>query len=183
MKKMIFAIAAMIAATLSAFQVVQPTVGADGRLTAQAGGKLVRVIAVSPTVATGTVNLEAVYSTALFTNAVDIATTTGTTYRVAWSNQVSHAVFTNEYATLPIPVQIYCAQLSIATNTTVTAITNTWPVYERTAYVTNAIVTGGTASGGIYSAAPASDTYLSGTDTLYFSGTATSNGFLRLVFE
>ena len=183
MKKTIFAIAAMIAATLSAYQVVQPMVEADGRLTAQAGGKLVRVIAVSPTVATGTVNLEAVYSTAIFTNAVYIKETTVKTYRVAWSNQVSHAVFTNEYATLPIPVQIYCAQLSIATNTTVTAITNTWPVYERTAYVTNAIVTGGTASGGIYSAAPAADTFLSGTDTLYFSGTATSNGFLRLVFE
>lgn len=183
MKKMIFAFAAMIAATLSAFQVVQPTIAADGRLSAQAGGKLVRVIAVSPTVATGTVNLEAVYSTALYTNAVDIAETTGTTYRVAWSNQVSHAVFTNEYTALPIPIQIYCAQIEIATNTTVTAITNTWPVYERTAYVTNAIVTGGTASGGIYSAAPTADTFLSGTDTLYFSGTATSNGFLRLVFE
>ena len=94
MKKMIFAVAAMVAATLSAFQVVQPTVEADGRLTAQAGGKLVRVIAVSPTVAAGTVNLEAVYS-----------------------------------------------------------------------------------------AAPTADTFLSGVDTLYFTGTAISNGFLRLVFE
>lgn len=183
MKKMIFAFAAMIAATLPAFQVIQPTVGADGRLQAQAGGKLVRVIAVSPTVAAGTVNLEAVYSTALFTNAVDIAVTTSKTYRVAWSNQVSHAVFTNSYAALPIPIQIYCAQLSIATNTAVTAITNTWPVYERTAYVTNAIITGGTATNGIYSGAPASDTYLSGADTLFFTGTATANGFLRLVFE
>ena len=183
MKKMIFAVAAMVAATLAAFQVVQPTVGPDGRLTAQAGGKLVRVIAVSPTVAAGTVNLEAVYSAAIFTNAVSVTETTGTTYRVAWSNQVSHAVFTNEYAALPIPVQVYCTQLEVATNTTVTAITNTWPVFERTACVTNAIITGATASGGIYSAAPTADTFLSGVDTLYFSGTATQNGFLRLVFE
>ena len=109
--------------------------------------------------------------------------TTSKTYRVAWSNQVSHAVFTNSYAALPIPIQIYCAQLSIATNTAVTAITNTWPVYERTAYVTNAIITGGTASGGIYSGEPAAATFLTSVDSLYFTGTATSNGFLRLVFE
>ena len=118
----------------------------------------------------------------MYTNAVAISYVTNYTYTVAYSNVVTAAIFTNTVPTLPLPVQVYCNVLWHETNATVTAATNvSWALKEVVS--TNVSLLSGTASGKVYSGAPASSTYISPTEELVFTGTAATNGWLRLVLE
>ena len=62
----------------------------------------------------------------------------------------------------------------------VSVSTNTWPVFEKSVFVTNTIASG-TCSGGIFTNAP-SGVYLAPGEKLLFTGTATG-GHLRLILE
>ena len=89
MKKIVFALAALVGLAASAFTVVEvsrPESGAG--FTAGSGGKLVAVEAFS-TNATGTVNLSSVYVAPIYTNAVTVATVTSTNYTVVSSNRLA----------------------------------------------------------------------------------------------
>ena len=146
------------------------------------GGKLVQATAYSATQSGGSFALSAVYSAPVYTNAVAISYATNYSYTVAYSNVVTAAIFTNTVPTLPLPVQVYCNVLWHETNTTVTASTNvSWALKEVVS--TNVSLLSGTASGKVYSGAPASSTYISPTEELVFTGTAATNGWLRLVLE
>ena len=173
--------AALFALGLSAATVRQFTPASGDPFSAGVGGKLVQVTVFS-TEAAGTVNLASVWSAPTYTNAIDIAVTTSTVWAVEYSNTVTHAVFTNRVDFMPFPVQVYCDVIGSNATVTVTAVTNTTPVQSGVVTVTNAIISGGSCVSGVYSGAPASNTWISGTDALIFTGTA-KGGFLRLVIE
>ena len=71
--------------------------------------------------------------------------------------------------------------LSVSTNVTVTATTNSWRVLKSMVSVTNTIISG-SCSGSVYSGSPATNTYLAPHEWLVFEGTATG-GWLRLILE
>ena len=146
------------------------------------GGKLVQAMAYSATQTGGSFALAAVYSAPVYTNAVAISYSTNRSYTVAYSNVVTATIFTNTVQTLPVPVQVYCNVLWHETNTTVTASTNvSWALKEVVS--TNVSLLSGTASGKVYSGAPASSTYISPNDEIVFSGTAATNGWIRIILE
>ena len=146
------------------------------------GGKLVHATAYSATQSGGSFALSAVYSAPVYTNAVAISYATNYTYTAVYSNVVTHALFTNTVQVLPLPVQVYCNVLWHETNSTITATTNiSWALKE--VVTTNVSLLSGTASGKVYNGAPASATYISPNEELVFTGTAATNGWLRLVLE
>ena len=182
MRKFRIAIVAAFAACAAfAAQVSQYAMPADGmEFSSAVGGKIARVQVFSP-VASGTVALKSIWSADVYTNAVKISAATSTVWSVVYSNYVSHTVFTNTAYRLPFPSVTFSNLIASNAVTTVEVTTNTWPVYQKTVCATNAIVSG-TCSGGVYSGAPASDTWIGATDHLIFTGTATG-GFLRIVTE
>jgi hypothetical protein len=82
----------------------------------------------------------------------------------------------------PLPTYVYCNLIWHVTNTVEVATTNiSWALKEVVS--TNISLLTGTASGKVYQGAPAASTYLTATEELVFTGTAATNGWLRLVFE
>ncbi len=158
-----------------------------GVLIAEHAGELSRVEVFS-TNATGTVTLGVEWQRPVFSNAVEIVSTTYTNCTVASSNRLN-AVTRSE--TFPIaaftpaswqnahPLELLTG---VTTNTVVTSVTNTWQAYSRTIAVTNAIVTGGTCTSNVYTGAPARATWIAPGDRIIFSGTALG-GFIRFCQE
>ncbi len=176
MKTRISIVSAIVALAAAAFNVVQLS-PADGKsFTPGLDGRLAAVEVFAPT--NGSVSLKRVWSADVYTNAVEISQTTSTVYTVVYSNAYTHVVSTNSYTTLS---WIYDPGIiSQATNETVTAVTNTWPVFKELVAVTNTICDG-TASSNIFTNSP-SGVFLRRDDFLIFDGTATG-GFLRLILE
>ena len=115
---------------------------------------------------------------------------TNVTYRTVVTNVPAQVVFTNTFAAAdfgPFAVALWNAGnpmdtlLSVSTNVTVTATTNSWRALKSVLSVTNTLVTG-SCSTNIFSGSPASDTYLREHEWLVFEGTATG-GWLRLILE
>lgn len=178
MKK--FALLAAIAASLAALAAqVAPFTPVDGAaFKVSQGGKLVRVESFSP-VSGGTIALKSVWSTDVYTNALDILTATNMSYTVVESNAYTHVVTTNIFPNLSFENDP--GIVSIATNATVAVTTNKWPVFEKTVAVTNAIVSG-TQTGFVYTNNLPNAVYLAPGEKLIFTGTAVG-GWLRLIFE
>lgn len=106
------------------------------------------------------------------------------------TNVPAQVVFTNTYAAAdfgPFAVSRWNAGhpmytlLSVSTNVTAKASTNSWRVLQRVLAVTNTVITG-SCSGNVFSGSPASDVYLREHEWLVFEGTA-SGGWLRLILE
>lgn len=178
MKK--FALLAAIAASLAAIAAqVASFAPEDGvTYTVKNGGKLVRVESFAP-VSGGTFAISAIYSADVYTNAIDVATLTNTTYTVVETNYYTHAVTTNTFPNLSFVDDP--GILGVTTNVTVSAVTNTWKVYEKTVASTNAIASG-TASGHLGASSLTNAVYLAPGEKLIFTGTAVG-GWLRLIFE
>ena len=119
-----------------------------------------------------------VFTHAVQTNIITSTVMTNVPVAVELSTNTFHAVTPEAFARA-YPMHTL---LSLSTNVTTTATTNIWPVLQREVAVTNAIISGGTCSGSMYSGAPATNTYLKAHEWLIFSGTATG-GFLRLILE
>jgi len=182
MKKTLAILLAAAALCVGAATVKTFTPESGVSFTPGVGGKLLQATAYSATQSGGSFALSAVYSAPVYTNAVTIAYATNSTYEVVYSNVVTHALFTNEVAVLPPPMQVYCNVLGLATNDVVTATTNvSWALME--VVTTNVSLLSGTASGKVYKGAPASDTFISATEELVFTGTAATNGWIRIVVE
>ena len=149
------------------------------------GGKLVAIQVFSP-VASGTVSLKSIYEAAVFTNAVQIETFTATNMTVVSSNRLDATVSTNTVPAamfaFPTWQRAYPFNILVSSNAavSVSVSTNTWPVFEKSVFVTNTIASG-TCSGGIFTNAP-SGVYLAPGEKLLFTGTATG-GHLRLILE
>ncbi len=183
MKKAILAIAALAAFGAFAHMVTLHPASGDVFSVGGQGGKIVAVQAFSPTQSGGSLTLQSIWSADVYTNGSAVAYSTNVAYQVAYSNTVTAAVFTNAVAYLPPPVQVYANVIGIVTNETIVATTNSWRGWQKTVAATNDIISGATATGNVYSGAPASDTYVSGFENLIFTGTAATGGWLRIVVE
>lgn len=178
------AVLAAVVVACCAFRVIElPT---SGTFAPGEGGRLVAVEVFAPT--NGTVSLKRVWSSAVYTNAIEIVTNaTGALTVSVWSNVTSHAVYTNWTDSLRGISHAYPYAPPAYTNLSVTVTqladvsTNVLSGLWKIVAVTNAIVSG-TASANVYSGAPAATNYLSAGDKLLFDGTATG-GFLRLILE
>lgn len=168
-----FAAFACVAATVVPFK---PQSGATFKLSQ--GGKLTRVEAFSP-VSGGTVALSSIYSAPVYTNAVEISTLTNISYTVVETNYYTHAVTTNSFPNLSFIDDP--GILSVSTNSVVSAVTNTWPVFQKNVAVTNSLVSG-TQTGYVYTNALGTAKYLAPGEVLLFTGTGVG-GWLRLIFE
>jgi len=145
-------------------------------------GKLVQATAFSATQSGGSFSLVAVYSAPVYTNNVAISFATNYSWTAAYSNTVTHATNVVTVSALPLPTYVYCNLIWHVTNTVEVATTNvSWALKEVVS--TNISLLTGTASGKVYQGAPAASTYLTATEELVFTGTAATNGWLRLVFE
>ena len=181
MKKLLAIFALALCGAVSAYTVGQfsPIPGAE--FTSPSGGALHKAEVFSG-VSGGTAKLQRILSVDVFTNAVEIFTTTQITHTVEFSNTVTHLVFTNTYPTASgIVPSLHCVPLSSNTVEAVNATTNSWPVYKETVSQTQTIFDG-TLTGNVYSNAPANVFLMQG-DRLIFSGTSATNGWLRLVLE
>lgn len=179
MKKLLFLVAAIALSPLAPAADVASFAPEDGAMySVSRGGKLVRVESFSP-VSGGTFALSSVYSADVYTNAIDVATLTNTTYTVVETNYYTHAVTTNTFPNLSFVDDP--GILGVTTNVTVSAVTNTWKVYEKTVASTNAIASG-TASGHLGASSLTNAVYLAPGEKLLFAGTAVG-GWLRLIFE
>lgn len=179
-KAFLIILSAVATAAMARIVTVKPADGAKFEL--GEGGRIAAVQAFSPSVAAGSIALKQVWSGDVYTNDFSESWATSIVYAVEYSNTVSAAIFTNRVSTLPVPVEIYCNILGIVTNSVVTATTNRWSAYSHTYAVTNTIISG-TASGNVFSAAPASTNYVAPSDKLILEGTAASNGWLRIICE
>ena len=129
-------------------------------------------------------------SSSVSTNIYTGAVLTNVTYRTVVTNVPAQVVFTNTIAAADFgsftvarwntgnPLDTL---MSVSTNVTVTATTNSWRVLKSVLSVTNTIVTG-SCFGNVYSGSPASDTFLKAHEWLVFEGTGTG-GWLRLILE
>ena len=129
-------------------------------------------------------------SSSVSTNIYTGAVLTNVTYRTVVTNVPAQVVFTNTFAAAdfgPFTVARWNAGnpmdslLSVSTNVTVTAATNSWRALKSVLAVTNTLVSG-SCSTNIFSGSPASDVYLREHEWLVFEGTA-SGGWLRLILE
>ena len=179
MKKIATLVAIALCAVAGA-SVVQysPTPGAEFASTE--GGALKNVTVFSAT-AGGSVSLERVLAVNAYTNAVAINTSTSTTFTVVWTNITHHVVTTNVYDTTAVTPPVWCRVLSSNIVTTVTATTNTWPVLKETV-TTNETICTGSLTGNLFTNSPAGFYLLPG-ERLIFSGSAATNGWLRLTLE
>ena len=150
------------------------------------GGKLTRVEVFS-TNATGSVTLKSVWTAPVFTNAVQIETFTATNVTVVSSNRVDATVATNAYSAADFTFgswqRAHALESLISSNAavSVTATTNTWPVFKSNVSVTNAIISGGSLSGNKYGGAPSSDTWIAPDERFIYEGP--KGGFIRFVLE
>lgn len=181
MKKFIAILALALCGAASALTVEQysPTPGAE--FAALSGGGLRQAVVFSGT-SGGSAKLERVLAVNVYTNAVDIQTSTQTVFTVVFTNTVDHIVFTNTYpTTVGVKPPLYCSVIASNIVRNVTATTNTWPVLKEVCTNKQTSFTG-TLTGNIYSNSPA-NVYLLQGDKLIFSGSAATNGWLRLVLE
>lgn len=185
--KKLSAILATAAAALCLFaaEVVEFR-NASSEFNAPRGGKLTRVEVFS-TNTTGSVTLKSVWTAPVFTNAVQIETFTATNVTVVSSNRVDATVATNAYPAADFTFgkwqRAHALESLISSNAavSVTATTNTWPVFKSNVSVTNAIISGGSLSGNKYGGAPSSDTWIAPGERLIYEGP--KGGFIRLILE
>lgn len=179
MKKLSITLAAIALSLIASAATVASFAPEDGATyTVKNGGKLVRVESFAP-VSGGTFAISSVYSADVYTNAIDVATLTNTTYTVVETNYYTHAVTTNTFPNLSFVDDP--GILGVTTNVTVSAVTNTWKAYEKTVASTNAIASG-TASGHLGASSLTNAVYLAPGEKLLFTGTAVG-GWMRLIFE
>ena len=187
MKKLIaiFALLASLAACAFTVEQYSPIPGAE--FSASSGGAL-RKAEVLSGVSGGTVKLERILAVDVFTNAVSVITNRAGTFTVSvFSNLTSHVVYTNTTDTMRQVFTRYPYMMPSDTNlsTSVTAladvVTNTWSFYKETV-TSKQTIFDGTLTGNSYSNAPA-NVYLMQGDRLIFTGTAATNGWIRLVLE
>ena len=181
MKKFIAILALALCGAAPALTVEQysPTPGAE--FSASSGGGL-RAAEVFSGVSGGTAKLERLRSVNVYTNAVDILTSTQTVFTVVFTNTVDQIVFTNTYpTTVGIKPPLYCSVIASNLVLNITATTNTWPVLKEVCSDAETVFSG-TLTGHLYTNSPAG-VYLLPGDKLIFSGTASTNGWLRLILE
>ena len=179
MKKLSITLAAIALSLIASAATVASFAPQNGGVyTVKNGGKLVRVESFAP-VSGGTFALSSIYSADVYTNAIDIATLTNTTYTVVETNYYTHAVTTNTFPNLSFVDDP--GILGVTTNVTVSAVTNTWRAYEKTVAATNAIASG-TAAGLVGTNTLQNAAYIAPGEKLLFTGTAVG-GWLRLIFE
>ena len=154
---------------------------APGAEFASADGGALKFVQVFSAASSGTVKLERVLAVNSYTNAVAITATTNTVFTVVWTNTVTHAVTTNVYDSTPVHAPLYCQVVSSNIVTAVTATTNTWPVLKEVVTNKQTVCTGSCASG-VYTNGPANIWLLPG-EKLIFSGSASTNGWIRLAVE
>ena len=110
-----------------------------------------------------------------------------TNISVTVTNIPAQTVFTNIYPAADFTIATWTRAnpistfISVATNTTVTATTNSWPVLKETVTAKETIFSG-TLTGNQYTNSPAG-VYIIPGERLIFSGTSATNGWLRLVLE
>lgn len=181
MKHLLSIIALALCCAVAAVTVDQysPIPGAEFSTTA--GGALKKCEVLSD-VSGGTVKLERVLSLNVYTNAVEILTSTQTTFTVVFSNSVAHTVFTNIYPTTQgLHPPLNCVVIASNIVEDISATTNTWPVFKEVYSQTETIFSG-SLTGHSYSNAP-ENVFLMLGDKLIFSGEASTNGWLRLILE
>lgn len=179
MKKLSITLAAIALSLIASAATVASFAPEDGATyTVKNGGKLVRVESFAP-VSGGTFAISSVYSADVYTNAIDVATLTNTTYTVVETNYYTHAVTTNTFPNLSFVDDP--GILGVTTNTTVFAVTNTVAVYEKTVAATNALASG-TATGLVGTNTLQNAAFIAPGEKLLFTGTAVG-GWLRLIFE
>ncbi len=179
MKKAITAFALMLCGVAAA-GVAQYSPAPGAEFESAEGGAL-KDVRVFSAVSSGTVKLERVLSVSAYTNAVSISASTATVFTVVWTNAVSHAVTTNVYDSVNVHVPLYCSVLSSNIATRVTATTNTWPVLKEVVTARETICTG-SCSGGTFTNSPSGVWLLPG-EKMVFSGSASTNGWIRLATE
>lgn len=148
---------------------------------ASAEGGALKHVQVFSAVSGGTVALSRVLAVNSYTNAVSIKEATNTAFTVVWTNTATHAVSTNVYDSVNVHVPLYCVVLSSNIVTSVTATTNTWPVLKEVVKTTETICSGSLTGNG-YTNAPANVWLLPG-ERLVFSGSASTNGWIRIATE
>lgn len=179
MKKLAF-ILTLAACTIAAAGVSQysPT---PGEAFASADGGALKSVKVFSAVAGGTVKLERQLAVNAYTNAIAIHSATSTAFTVVWTNTMTHAVTTNTYDNTKVSPPVWCLPLSSNTVVTVSATTNTWPVLKETV-TTNETICTGSCTGNGYTNTPAGIYILPG-EKLIFSGSAATNGWIRLAID
>jgi hypothetical protein len=122
-----------------------------------------------------------------YTNSAFGTVHTVTNTATVYTNLPNQVVFTNAYPAADFtfgawqrahPVETL---LSSNAAVTVTATTNSWPVFQRNISVTNTIISGGSLTGNKYGGAPSSDTWIAPGEWLIYEGP--TGGFLRLILE
>ena len=104
-----------------------------------------------------------------------------------YTNLPNQVVFTNAYPAADFTFSAWQREHPVDTlissnaAVTVTATTNSWPVFQREVSVTNTIISGGSLTGNKYGGAPSSDTWIAPGERLIYEGP--KGGFLRLVLE
>ena len=181
MKRLFSTIALALCAAASALTVEQysPTPGAE--FAAGSGGGL-RAAEVFSDVSGGTAKLERLLAVNVYTNAEEILTSTQVVFTVVFTNTVDDIVFTNVYpTTVGVKPPLHCSVIASNIVQNVTATTNTWPVLKEVLAEKQTIFDG-TLSGHVFTNA-LSGVYLLQGDRLIFSGSAATNGWLRLILE
>ena len=122
-----------------------------------------------------------------YTNAAFGTVHVVTNTAIVYTNLPNQVVFTNAYPaagfTFGAWQRAHPVETILSSNAavTVTATTNSWPVFQRNVAVTNTIISGGSLSGNKYGGAPSSDTWIAPGEWLLYEGPR--GGFLRLVLE
>lgn len=178
--KKLASILALVACGIAAAGVVQysPT---PGEAFASADGGALKSVQVFSATSGGTVKLERLLAVNAYTNAIAIHSSTSTAFTVVWTNTMHHIVTTNTYDNTKVTPPAWCLPLSSNTVVTISAITNTWPVLKETVTSNETICTG-TCTGNGYANTPAG-IYIMPGDKLIFTGSAATNGWLRLAIE
>lgn len=122
-----------------------------------------------------------------YTNSAFGTVHTVTNTATVYTNLPNQVVFTNAYPAADFTFSAWQREhpvdtlLSSNAAVTVTATTNSWPVFQREVSVTNTIISGGSLTGNKYGGAPSSDTWIAPGERLIYEGP--KGGFLRLVLE
>ena len=122
-----------------------------------------------------------------YTNSAFGTVHTVTNTATVYTNLPNQVVFTNAYPAADFTFSAWQREHPVYTlissnaAVTVTATTNSWPVFHREVSVTNTIISGGSLTGNKYGGAPSSDTWIAPGERLIYEGP--KGGFIRLVLE
>ena len=182
----ILALGLAIAGLCATVEQITPTPGVE--FPADKGGALIRTEVFSGSLANGSAKLERVYGIDVYTNSYRVVTNaTGTLTVSVWSNLTSHVTYTNWTDTLNTTYYTYPYMTATDTNlsTRTTALynigTNVVAVLAEAVRQRQTIFENTLADNLCTNAIEA--VYLLPGDKLIFSGTASTNAWLRLIFE